>query len=72
MILGQISYIAKFESQYEWLVTTTLSLLLFVDIVNTVALCTYLRIERTGFSSTDGMLNKLFIWTLGMRYFPLA
>ncbi|KZP08289.1 hypothetical protein FIBSPDRAFT_939073 [Athelia psychrophila] len=64
MILGQISYIAKFDAEFTWLVTTTLALLLSVDIINTVALCSYLRIERTGFQSTDGMLNKLFIWTL--------
>ena len=65
MVLGQISYIAKFDAEFGWLVTTTLALLLSVDIINTVALCMYLRIEKTGFQSTDSMLNKLFIWTLG-------
>jgi len=64
MILGQISYIAKFDKQYSWLVTLELSMFLFVDIVNTSALCTYLRVARTGYHSTDSMLNKLFIWTL--------
>ncbi|KAF7984488.1 hypothetical protein HWV62_14614 [Athelia sp. TMB] len=64
MVLGQISYIAKFDAEFGWLVTTTLALLLSVDIINTVALCMFLRIEKTGFQSTDSMLNKLFIWTL--------
>ncbi|KAF7981412.1 hypothetical protein HWV62_33391 [Athelia sp. TMB] len=56
--------VATFSIQYSWLVTTGLVMLLFVDMVNTISLCTYLRIERTGFSSTDSMLNKLFLWTL--------
>ncbi|KAF7983117.1 hypothetical protein HWV62_24071 [Athelia sp. TMB] len=64
MILGQISYIAKFDKQYAWLVTLELSMFLFIDIVNTSALCAHLRIARTGYHTTDSMLNKLFIWTL--------
>lgn len=63
-IISFKTQVATFSIQYSWLVTTGLVMLLFVDIVNTVSLCTYLRIERTGFSSTDSMLNKLFLWTL--------
>lgn len=66
LILGRISKdIANFDADYTWLITTALVLLLSVDIVNTVALCSFLRVERTGFKSTDTMLNKLFVWTLG-------
>lgn len=64
MILGQISYIAKFDAQYAWLVTTELSFFLFIDFANTAGLCAYLRVARTGHSRTDGMLNKLFLWTI--------
>jgi len=56
--------VAAFSINYSWLATSGLSVLLFVDVVNTAALCTYLRIERTGFNSTDSLLNKLFLWTL--------
>jgi len=56
--------VTEFNEKYRWLTTTGLCLLLFVDVVNTTALCFYLRMGRTGFSSTDSMLNKLFVWTL--------
>lgn len=38
------------NQNHVWLVTATQLLLALVDCVNTVTLCTYLRIRRTGFS----------------------
>ncbi|KAF7968817.1 hypothetical protein HWV62_29254 [Athelia sp. TMB] len=64
MILGQITDLTKYLAEFGWLVTTVIVLLLSVDIINTVALCTYLRVGKTGYQSMDSMLNKLFIWTL--------
>lgn len=66
MVISKYTDLVDFENKYRWLVATGLSFLLFVDVVNTVALCVYLRIERTGSSSRiDSILNKMFLWTLG-------
>lgn len=48
MIVGFVSPTPLFASSYKWVPQSTLSLFLFVDIVNTVALCAYYRVERTG------------------------
>lgn len=56
--------LATFESKYRWAIITGLVLQLFVDLVNTTSLCVLLRVERTGFQNTDGILNKLFVWTI--------
>ncbi|KAF7968444.1 hypothetical protein HWV62_30567 [Athelia sp. TMB] len=56
--------IAEFAIKYIWLVKASLALLLVVDVLNTTALCYYLRSERTGYSNTDSIMNKLFLWTL--------
>ncbi|KAF7980263.1 hypothetical protein HWV62_39009 [Athelia sp. TMB] len=64
-VLGQVSAsIVDFERNYVWIVTTSLVLLVFVDIINTVSLCTFLRVEKTGSRSADHLLNKLFLWTI--------
>ncbi|KAF7981495.1 hypothetical protein HWV62_33039 [Athelia sp. TMB] len=63
-IVATVTDMTRYLAEFGWLVTTVSVLLLSVDIINTVALCTYLRVGKTGYQSTDCMLNKLFIWTL--------
>ncbi|KAF7981496.1 hypothetical protein HWV62_33041 [Athelia sp. TMB] len=62
--VATVTDMARYLAGFGWLVTTVSALLLSVDIINTAALCTYLRVGKTGYQSTDCMLNKLFIWTL--------
>ncbi|KZP28540.1 hypothetical protein FIBSPDRAFT_1039641 [Athelia psychrophila] len=64
MVLAQTETILAFDAKYSPLVTTVLVTQLTVDLINTSSLCYLLRIEKTGFESTDGTLNKLFIWTI--------
>lgn len=40
--------LVEYSKKFNWLLTGALVLLLFVDIVNTLALCAHLRVERTG------------------------
>lgn len=68
-LVGTVSDMSKYLAHFECIVTTVMALLLSVDIINTVTLCTYLRVGKTGYRGTDSMLNKLFIWTLGSSYF---
>lgn len=44
---GTVMYLATL---HIWIITVTQALLVLVDIINTVILCTYLRISKTGFS----------------------
>lgn len=79
---------ADFSNKFQWAVTASLVLMHLVDCINTVALCIYFRIERTGSSTfvynffgiacvvlmalmsrVDGILNKMFLWTIGLLYF---
>ena len=80
MVLAQTESLLTFDAKYGPLVTTVLVTQLSVDLINTGSLCYLLRIERTGLKrcvrarrrcallttprSTDGMLNKLFLWTI--------
>lgn len=59
MILGLTSTIVQFEASYQWLLVCTLALCLFVDTVNTVALCIYFRVERTGSSKYEIFLSSV-------------
>ncbi|KZP13131.1 hypothetical protein FIBSPDRAFT_936504 [Athelia psychrophila] len=52
------------SQNHVWLVTATQAVLAFVDCTSTTALCYYLRIRKTGFSGTDHVINRIFIWTL--------
>ena len=38
----------EFSDSFGWLVTASLVLMAAVDYINTIALCFYLRIEKTG------------------------
>ncbi|KZP08111.1 hypothetical protein FIBSPDRAFT_761919 [Athelia psychrophila] len=64
LVLGLTNEIPEFEARYVWVSTTTLVLLVSVDLINMVALCTYLKISRTGHKRTDHIINKLFLWTI--------
>lgn len=64
MVVSQWAALANFETKYAWATTASLAFLLFVDLVNTLTLCWYLRVERTGSSSVDSIMNKMFLWTL--------
>ncbi|KAF7969820.1 hypothetical protein HWV62_25948 [Athelia sp. TMB] len=60
-LICQSGTVLSLEQNYAWLVTATQSLLAGVDVINTVALCCYLRFSRTGFTS---VLNQIFLWTI--------
>jgi len=63
--------VPEFNEKFEWLVTTSLVFNLFVDVVNTTGLCVYLKMERSGFSRTDRMLDTLFIWSIQTGLFTV-
>lgn len=54
----------EFAALYPQMETAAVVLLVSVDLINTVALCTYLKIGKTGHQGTDHVLNKLFLWTI--------
>lgn len=62
--LAQTSKASDPPARYLILGTVTVVLLVVVDLVNTLALCTYLKIGKTGYKGTDHMMNKLFLWTV--------
>ncbi|KZP26352.1 hypothetical protein FIBSPDRAFT_928780 [Athelia psychrophila] len=64
MVVSRFTTVDSFEYKYRWIVTTSFTLLFSVDVVNTCSLCWYLRAERTGSTHIDGIMNKMFLWTL--------
>ncbi|KAJ7223130.1 hypothetical protein GGX14DRAFT_426920 [Mycena pura] len=64
-ILSSTRTVAEFGANYGWLIEGLLSVLLAVDVINTAALSYYLNKGRTGFKSTDVVLEKLVMWTIG-------
>lgn len=63
-VVSQTVSVTSFAQDFSWITTTTLVLLVAVDLLNTVALCWLLRLQQTGVRTTDSMLNKLFQWTI--------
>ncbi|KAA1476147.1 hypothetical protein DENSPDRAFT_843047 [Dentipellis sp. KUC8613] len=63
-IIGQHTTLPFFAAHYEWIVTMTLSLCVFVDIINTVGLCYFLWTRKSGLRSTNEIVEKLIIWTV--------
>lgn len=64
LVFEQTLDLKEFATRSVYLEIASVTLLVLVDLVNTVALCTYLKIGRTGFKDTDHMVNKLFLWTI--------
>ncbi|KAL0959315.1 hypothetical protein HGRIS_014577 [Hohenbuehelia grisea] len=56
--------VPEFHEKFAWIVTAALAFNLFVDVVNTTGLCFYLKLERSGFTRTDRMLDTLFVWSI--------
>ncbi|KAJ7112915.1 hypothetical protein C8R44DRAFT_233603 [Mycena epipterygia] len=56
--------IAEFALRFGWLFEAALATNLIVDVINTGALSYYLSRGRTGFKSTDRVLEKLVTWTV--------
>ncbi|TFY57348.1 hypothetical protein EVG20_g8585 [Dentipellis fragilis] len=63
-IIGQRTTLPFFAAHYGWIVTMTLSLCVFVDIINTVGLCYFLWTRKSGLRSTNEIVEKLIIWTV--------
>ncbi|TDL18471.1 hypothetical protein BD410DRAFT_793171 [Rickenella mellea] len=62
--LGFLTTLEQFAEKYGWLVKGVLVLDVIVDIINTTALCYYLSKGRTGFHSTDRMIDTIILWTV--------
>lgn len=60
--------VVQFGIQFRWLILTGLSIFLFVDFANTISLCIYLRIERTGCVR----YTSLAIWYCQVSLIPSA
>lgn len=69
IVLAQTSTVLDLPARYLILGTVTVVLLVLVDLINTLALCAYLKIGKTGYKNTDHMLNKLFLWTIRKFWF---
>ncbi|KAJ7223129.1 hypothetical protein GGX14DRAFT_557703 [Mycena pura] len=65
-VLSSTRTVAEFGANYGWLVEGLLSVLLAVDVINTAALSYYLNKGRTGFKSTDVVLERLVMWTIAL------
>ncbi|KAH7914161.1 hypothetical protein BJ138DRAFT_1144516 [Hygrophoropsis aurantiaca] len=63
-ILSTGTTIVYFDTHYEWLIAVNLALDLFVDLVNTSALCYHLWLGRNGMRHTDRVLDTLLMWTI--------
>lgn len=72
LVLQNTLAVEEFAVLYSKLETAAVVLLVAVDLINTVALCTYLKIGKTGHQGTDHVLNKLFLWTIreSIRFTP--
>ncbi|KAJ7764863.1 hypothetical protein B0H16DRAFT_1525989 [Mycena metata] len=56
--------VAIFADRYGWLFVGVFATNTAVDIINTASLAYYLRRGRTGFKSSDKVLEKLVMWTV--------
>ncbi|KZP30961.1 hypothetical protein FIBSPDRAFT_945468 [Athelia psychrophila] len=63
-VICQSGNIIDVAENYVRLITVTQALVALVDVINTVTLCRYLRISKTGFSSTNDAINHIFLWTI--------
>ncbi|KAL4256864.1 hypothetical protein AB1N83_012400 [Pleurotus pulmonarius] len=63
ILAGQLS-LPVFASRFKWVITFVFSLTLSADLINTMTMCYYLRLNRRGITSTNRALDTLCLWTI--------
>ncbi|OJT15112.1 hypothetical protein TRAPUB_8369 [Trametes pubescens] len=64
--------LVQFESVSSWMVNATLAMIIAADVLLTSLLTIVLRRSRTGFQSTDSMLNILIMYTINTGLLTVA
>ncbi|EIM89412.1 uncharacterized protein STEHIDRAFT_52732 [Stereum hirsutum FP-91666 SS1] len=66
VLTQRTSLLSVFLDKYRWLNTLCLGIGAAVDLLNTAALCYYLRKGRSGsFNSSQALIDTLILWTIG-------
>ncbi|KZT00381.1 uncharacterized protein LAESUDRAFT_666231 [Laetiporus sulphureus 93-53] len=57
--------VGRYESLYPWTITFSLALAMFIDVLNTCALCFWLWKKQDHRHSSSAMIDKIMTWTIG-------
>ncbi|KAH9918664.1 uncharacterized protein B0H18DRAFT_882644 [Fomitopsis serialis] len=57
--------VGRYESRYGWTITFSLSLAMFIDVLNTCSLCFWLWRKKDKEHSTSALIDKVMTWTIG-------
>jgi len=60
----KLNSLTLFYPKFGWLITTTLTVEAFVDVVIAVSMCFYLKQHTPVFTSTNEIINQLMVWTI--------
>jgi len=57
-------HITNYEARYPWTITLSLVVAMSIDVLNTCALCYYLRQLRTQFKGTNSLIDKIMTYSI--------